>query len=604
MKKELTFIVVMLLSINLVKAYDFSAAATTGQTLYFNYNADSTGVIVTCPGSTSGYHQGYTGFAMPTGVLVIPDSVSHKGITYPVVAIGYKAFQYCEDITSVTLPSTVTSIEDCAFEYCHRLTSAILPATVSSIGTAAFCFCYNLASINFPDSLTYLGSWAFGSCTSLTSISLPSALQYIGQSAFNSCTAITSVLGLESVTVIDEGAFYRCLALERITLPNTLTKIGCDAFGFCRNLDSVVLGYNITSIDYLAFRDCTSLHSITIPNSITKINASTFVGCTSLTSVILGMNVDTIDREAFDSCPNLSEIISLAHTAPKLIYYADWPFHNTDRDIPVHIPRGQRTNYQTAWAYFRNFIEDTIPILSVASNIDTMGTAAVRVSPTDNSSLAVVEAVPTAKHIFTHWSNGETSNPYTLTVTQDTLLTAYFARVYDTIVIDGPLIMGDTMYVLIPDTIYIDPLRFRVDVESDNPTYGNVCGRGLFPMGTVVEIGAIPFSGYRFVQWYDGDTDNPRIVSVDADLSFLAMFEPADLSVTMVEPIDHTISAQNSQIVVSNATNRPIRIFDTLGRCLSTTQTAQQTCVFKLPTAGIYFVQVGSHPAQKVVVVR
>ena len=64
------------------------------------------------------------------------------------------------------------------------------------------------------------------------------------------------------------------------------------------------------------------------------------------------------------------------------------------------------------------------------------------------------------------------------------------------------------------------------------------------------------------------------------------------------------ITANGSQILVSNAANQRIRIFDNLGRIISTTLNAEETSIFDMPASGVYLVQVGNAPAQRVVVVK
>lgn len=115
MKKTLLFFVALVLLGQKYFAYNFSAIAPTGQTLYFNIvNGDA---HVT---SQNGYGYGGTG---PTGNLTIPSSVSYGENTYPVTAIDSNAFKWCYDLTSITIPNSVTSIGDQAFNRCCSLTS-------------------------------------------------------------------------------------------------------------------------------------------------------------------------------------------------------------------------------------------------------------------------------------------------------------------------------------------------------------------------------------------------------------------------------------------------------------------------------------------------
>ena len=118
-------------------AYDFSAVAPNGQTLYYNINSGTTTVSITYPGTSnnSGYYSGYT---LPTGDLTIPSNVTYNGTTYSVTSIGDYAFLFCSGLTSVTIPNSVTSIGEMAFYFCSGLRSVTIGESVNSIGGNAF----------------------------------------------------------------------------------------------------------------------------------------------------------------------------------------------------------------------------------------------------------------------------------------------------------------------------------------------------------------------------------------------------------------------------------------------------------------------------------
>ena len=135
----LTLAALMLLNIGVAHAYDFSAIAPSGQTLYYNLNVNGfiiNGVTVTS--QESGYPY-YT--STPAGDLIIPDSVEYDGVKYPVTSIGKNAFYHCTGLTSIEIPNSVTSIGGYAFQGCTGLTSVEIPNSVTSIGDNAFGFC-------------------------------------------------------------------------------------------------------------------------------------------------------------------------------------------------------------------------------------------------------------------------------------------------------------------------------------------------------------------------------------------------------------------------------------------------------------------------------
>jgi len=208
--------------------------------------------------------------------------------------IGNNAFQYCSDITSVTIPNSVKSIGNNAFQGCH-MTSVTIPNSVTSIGVDAFSNCSGLTSVTIGNSVTSIGVRAFSTCTSLTSVTIPNSVTSIGGYAFGGCTGLTSV-----------------------TIGNSVTSIVGQVFQGCTGLTSVTIGNSVTSIGDRAFQNCTSLTSVTIPNSVTNIESEAFSNCSGLTSVTIGNSVTSIGNTAFINCTSLTSIVSLATTAPTI----------------------------------------------------------------------------------------------------------------------------------------------------------------------------------------------------------------------------------------------------------------------------------------------
>ena len=185
-----------------------------------------------------------------SGSVVIPETITYNGETYSVTSIGERAFSYhCYDVTSITIPNSVTSIGEYAFACCCNLESITIPNSVTSIGEYAFYYCSGLTSITIPNSVTSIGSQAFAGCSGLNSIIVES-----GNTTYdsrNNCNAIiekstnTLITGCKnttipnSVTSIGMNAFYRCSGLTSITIPNSVTSISENAFFYCEKLEEV-----------------------------------------------------------------------------------------------------------------------------------------------------------------------------------------------------------------------------------------------------------------------------------------------------------------------------------------------------------------------------
>ena len=148
-------------------------------------------------------------------------------------------------------------IGECAFYGCSSLTSINIPSSVTSIGERAFCNCSSLTSVDIPSSVKSIGDVAFGCCSSLTSINIPSSVTEIGWGAFEDCSSLTSVNIPSSVTSIRMYAFLGCSSLTSVNIPSSVTSIGGSAFSGCSGLRSIyVYAETPPSISANAFNGC------------------------------------------------------------------------------------------------------------------------------------------------------------------------------------------------------------------------------------------------------------------------------------------------------------------------------------------------------------
>ena len=204
-------------------------------------------------------------------VITIPATVTKDGVKYTVTSIGDDAFNYCTDLTSVTIPDSVTSIGDDAFERCSGLTSVTIPDSVTSIGSGAFSYCTDLTSVTIPGSVTSIGYGAFSECRSLTSVDILDGVTSIGDFAFLACDGLTSVTIPDGVTSIGDYAFSECRRLTSVTIPDGVTSIGDRAFSMCSGLTSVTFqGAEPPTFDGDPFLDCPLLGTISLTADMTE----------------------------------------------------------------------------------------------------------------------------------------------------------------------------------------------------------------------------------------------------------------------------------------------------------------------------------------------
>ena len=223
--------------------------------------------------------------------ISIPDSVTY---------IGEYAFYYCTNLTSICIPSGVTSIGDFTFQNCINLANVFIPDSVTYIGNSAFYHCTKLANISIPDSVTFIGSRAFYECTILTGITIPNSVTSIGMGAFYGCESLTSISIPDGVSAINENTFCGCSSLTSISVPDSVSFIGVNAFFGCESLTSISIPNSVTSIDWGAFRDCFSLTSISVPDSVTAIGDYAFAHCNSLSSIYFDGDAPTFADSTFD----------------------------------------------------------------------------------------------------------------------------------------------------------------------------------------------------------------------------------------------------------------------------------------------------------------
>lgn len=169
------------------------------------------------------------------------------------------------EVTSVDFTGKAM-IKDKVLWGCLGLTSVVLPSTITSIGNSAFRSCDNLVipDLNLPN-LTILGSYAFRG-TKLQAISSLGNIAALSQGCFYDCTQLVNAIIPSTSTVIPNECFMNCLSLTSVDLPSSVTTIGDRAFYDCRNLATIDIT-NVTTLGDSAFGRCGSLSRFNGPNS-------------------------------------------------------------------------------------------------------------------------------------------------------------------------------------------------------------------------------------------------------------------------------------------------------------------------------------------------
>ena len=470
--------------------------------------------------------------------ITIPESVTEIGnsafwnctglteITIPegVTSIGYSVFKGCTGLTSITIPSSVTSIGISAFSGCTGLTSVEWNARnysyESDVYSPPFSDCTNITTFTFGDNIEQIPNYLCAGLSGLTSITIPESVTTIGNSAFFRCTGLTSITIPESVTSIGTSAFSGCTGLTSVTIPESVTSIGGSAFSGCTGLTSVTIPEGVTSIENAAFSGCTGLTSVKIPEGVTSISNAAFYGCTGLTSVKIPEGVTSIGENAFVGCTGLTSVTWNARNYevnnPDEALFQDaadnietFVFGESVEQIPanlclnmskltsVTIPEGVTSIGDYAFSSCSGLTEVTIPA-SVTSIGDYAFTYCTRLG-------SVTSQATTPPEI---WPNTFDDFYMPLYVPAGTKAKYQAAKYWRN-------------FVNMQET---GVNRYTVEVASADEAMGSVMGGGTYDEGETVTLAAIPASGYHFVQWSDGNTDNPRQVTVTEDMSLTAEF--------------------------------------------------------------------------------
>ncbi|MGX8712414.1 MAG: leucine-rich repeat protein [bacterium] len=384
--------------------------------------------------SGGNYSIGFS-FAGCTGLtsIVIPESVTQIGMDVFLGCTGMTSVVFnainCTSIhdidpglygsvfgtvSSITFGDSVRVIPAKLCWHDTNLTSLTLPNSLTTIGRYAFAGCNGLTSVTIPNSVTTLGHWAFGGSTGLTSVifnansctSCPSG----GNGPFYYCPNITSFTFGDNVKMIPDSICYQQTGLTSVVIPNSVSCIGRYAFSGCTGLTSATIAEGVDTIGDYAFRYCSGLSSIVIPSSVTYLGSG-----------------------AFDGCNNLDTVEMLPTIAPgycSFSHYYEYAFNPIYFFIPCGSYDSYYSNYFSSTDGRRILKEPEVDFNITVLSDDTVNghVQIVQRHGVDVTcdSLAVIRAWSYGLTLFGHWSNGCTNDTVTLNMTHDTSLTAYF----------------------------------------------------------------------------------------------------------------------------------------------------------------------------------
>jgi len=295
----------------------------------------------------------------------VENVVIAEGVTY----IGVQAFYKSASLSSITISSTVETIETMAFGYCliqtenfknnssldaakHKYWGAYVYETHENKmyikGNKLLRADSDITKADIPNTIGIIGDEAFLDCIYLTSITIPSSVQEIGYDAFKGCYIKEENFVINNPDLDPRyNNYWRANICD--VIENGLCIKGTSLLKAYPIITSALIPENIETIGELAFYDCCNLPSITIPNSVKEIGTQAFLSCTGLTTVNIGTNVTSMGYEAFYECTNLTSVTCWATSVPQI-----------------------KTNVFTVWSHeAKNYIvnpKTTIYVLSELEN--------------------------------------------------------------------------------------------------------------------------------------------------------------------------------------------------------------------------------------------
>ena len=307
------------------------------------------------------------------GVFLSSNSLTNLTLSSKVTSIGESAFRNCSNLKDVRYyiyDDLATYIQkghpafyvNCGIKYYwnnQEITTLEIPSSVTSIGNNAFYGCNGLTSVDLPSSITKMGECVFYNCQNLSSVKLPSEITAISNSAFGECISLKNIELPAGITSIGDDAFVNCSNLQNINLPSGITTIGTGAFWYCSNLTNVILPSALASIGAIAFANCSNLANVTLSSNITSIGSSAFSGCKSLKNLTISKDVTSIKDIRFNNDYEDLELESVYVAWQNPIEAGSFFNRIKISNCTLYVPQGTKEAYANAdvWKDFENIIE-------------------------------------------------------------------------------------------------------------------------------------------------------------------------------------------------------------------------------------------------------
>ena len=394
--------------------------------------------------------------------------------------------------------------------------------------------------VNLPEGTKHIKEEAFAEC-SITSLSMPNTVVSLGIKAFSNSRSLEEVKLSEALTLIPQEAFDNCQGLLALDIPESVTRLENNAFSYCKALKEVVVPDNVQYMGDNAFSGCSSLETISLPDSLKYISIRMLAECSSLKSLEIPSSVDTIDQQAFMNCGAVTNL---------------------------KVPESVVCIGERAFALMSN-----LKTLELPSSLRTMG---MTMFFKDTSLTDIVCRAPEPPVLGDNAFNGVNEN-LLVTVPCGSLEAYRDAAVWSEVQIQ-------------------DSLFYTLEISVNDTTMGSVVVEQAPDCADMrAQLRAVPATGYVFVKWSDGSTENPYWVDVESDVRIMVEFAKESATEGDVQAQDVRVYARDGMLRIENVSGSSVGVYDVMGReVFFDVQGGESSYVVPVPCQGVYLVRVGT----------
>lgn len=375
------------------------------------------------------------------------------------------------------------------------------------------------------------------------------------------------------VTEIESCAFAKCIGLNGILeLPHSITTIGSYAFLHCGNIQVLYFNCEQCTSAFAAFEGC-AFDTIYLGNSVTSIPYGIFANSNGITSIQIPASVQTIGTRAFYNCPNLARI----DFSDSVVTIGDFAFSDCPMLDTISLINADTIGEYAFWG------GRGLHSLSIGREVKEIG----------DFSFYLADAIDT---VYCWSPNPPQLGEYS----------------FSDSVCAGCLVVDCSALELYQSTqgwngfqhIIVDT-SFVIEANTNQPDYGFVIGScDEICYGSTVIVEAIPFDGYLFEEWSDGDTCNPREITIQSDTTVIAQF-----AVYETLGFDDIVCCEDVNVVTSGRTlyleaqcPTIFHVFDVVGRCYYRSISKEENAICTLPMGGVFVVVADNGLVKKTIV--